>query len=201
MSLSKEEKRKLKKGYKNALKNQVVEVCVISDLLTAEDLESKLLKEFRAIKLNPLVSRVAGEGDEFVVSQRTDGKKHVRIAVRRVDEELIGLLSQREKLMDADVRSLYGFGVAVLSSQVRLSEVNDLLLSATVRVFGRLFHGYFVNAGAVMDDWLSWSLDYMGPSMAEVSRVYDAESPDFGAVLRSNPDLVYKKRWWSPGKG
>ncbi len=57
--------------------------------------------------------------------------------------------------MEADVASLYGFGAAVLSSQSHLSEENDLLLSASVRVFGRMFQGYFANAEAVMDDWLS----------------------------------------------
>jgi hypothetical protein len=95
---------------------------------------------------------------------------------------------------------LHGLSAAVLSSQAQLSEVNDLLLSATIRVFGRLFHGYFANAEAILDDWLSWSQDYIWPTMAEVSRVYDAESPDFGAVLRSNPDLVFKKPWWKLGK-
>lgn len=200
MSLSKEEKRKLKKGYKDALKNQVVDVCVISDSLIPDDLDSKLLSEFRAIKLDPAVSQIEGSQHEFLVSQRTNPENTVHIAVRRVDQELIDLLSQREKLMDGDVHSLHGFGAAVLSSQTQLSEVNDLLLSATVRVLGRLFHGYLANAEAIMDDWLSWSLDYMGPTMAEVSRVYDAESPNFEAVLRSNPDLVYNKPWWKLGK-
>ncbi|MGJ8656269.1 MAG: hypothetical protein ACSHX6_07450 [Akkermansiaceae bacterium] len=200
MSLSKDEKRKLKKGYKDALKNQVVDVCVISDSLTPDKLDSRLLNEYRAIKLDPAVSQVEGAQHEFLVSQRTNAENHVHIAVRRVDEDLIDLLLQREKLMDADVRDLHGLGVAVLSSQAQLSEVNDLLLSATVRVFGRLFHGHFANADAVMDDWLSWSLDYMGPTMAEVSRVYDAESPNFETVLRNNPDLIYKKPWWRVGK-
>lgn len=200
MSLSKEEKRKLKKGYKDALKHQVVDVCVISESLTPDDLDSRLLREFRAIKLDPVVAKLEGAKHEFLVSQRTNPENRVHIAVRRVDDELIDLLSQREKLMDADVHSLQGLGAAVLSSQAQLSEVNDLLLSATVRVFGRLFHGYFANADAIMDDWLSWSLDYMGPTMAEVSRVYDAESPNFEIVLRNNPDLIYQKPWWKLGK-
>jgi hypothetical protein len=200
MSLSKEEKRKLKKGYKDALKNQIVDVCIISDALVPKDLESKLLNEFRAIKFDPDVSRIAGTQGEIVVSQRSNAENKVYIMIRSVDEELIELLSKREKLMDADVSSLHGLSAAVLSSQAQLSEVNDLLLSATIRVFGRLFHGYFANAEAILDDWLSWSQDYIWPTMAEVSRVYDAESPDFGAVLRSNPDLVFKKPWWKLGK-
>ncbi len=53
MSLSREEKRNLKKGYRDALKNEVTELCVISESLRPDNLVSKLISEFQKIKLNP----------------------------------------------------------------------------------------------------------------------------------------------------
>ena len=196
MSLSKEEKRNLKKGYRDALKNEVTELCVISESLRPDNLVSKLISEFQKIKLNPLVSCIDESKHEYVVAQRANSEHYVHIAIRQADHELISLLEPLEQLTDTDLDSLHGFGVAILTSQARLSEVNDLLLTATLRVFGRLFQGHYANSHSIMDDWLAWSLDYSGPTMAEVTRLYDDECPDFKSVLKAHQDLVYKKPWW-----
>ena len=78
-----------------------------------------------------------------------------------------------------------------VTARVDADPAIDFLHQTMLRVLGRLAQGVLISGPQqyVGDDWVSWSLDYMGDTMFEVTRLYDSASPDQHHLLQRFPRL------------
>ncbi len=78
-----------------------------------------------------------------------------------------------------------------------LHPANDFLVLTLLRCLGRIAQGTLADYGRgfLMDDWLSWSLDYMETDMFKVRRVYDENAPDATDLLAEIPSLRRRRLW------
>jgi hypothetical protein len=112
-----------------------------------------------------------------------------------VTEELCLDLPDLEDLRGEATPIALGTPCIGVSGQVHLHEVNLFVLMTALRVLGRTTRATLVDLGrgVIMDDWLSWSLDYMEQDMFKVRRVDDPGSPDFTRLADEFPHLRRKR--------
>ena len=124
---------------------------------------------------------IPGQGNEFVVV----------IGYSELTHDIISQSESYEQLVETPEILAVGLPMITLRAKVRFDPVIDFLHQTMLRVLGRLTHGVLISepSQAVFDDWLSWSLDYMEPSMFDLTRVYEDPPTSFQSLAERFPTL------------
>ncbi len=196
--ISRDRKKERKRQNKERVDATPAMALIVSEAISPVLVENDLVERFRQIGVDPSLTRDSTDKGLYIVHQPSNREHQVSIKLGEMDDDLMQDIPSLEILMVSPIESIRGKPLAAISSQVNLSPVNDLLYMATIRAMGPISKGVMINANGetVMDDWLSWSFDYMGKTMADVQQASNNGSPDYRVVLQENPDLVYRKTWW-----
>ena len=195
MALSKEEKKALKKRYQENIKHQETSCLIISNKITVDMIQKDLIPEINKIGINCALSQ-GNLPNQFILSHPKDSSIIVTIEINKISDEIIDILESYEHCLEKPLSLLNGVPYIKLSGQTLLSPVIDLLYMTAIRALGRLSKGINACNEFINEDWLAWSLDYMGDKMSDVNRVYDEECPNFEEIINNDPSLSYSKKWW-----
>lgn len=199
MALNKADKKHLRRQAEDAAKAVVFRSFILSDHNDTLCWPKDLLRAINRNGVQVHCAAVADTPGAYRLSHPSNHAESVQAKMLRLSMSDIEALDDYDMLVDQSFSVREGETIIELSACIRQSPVIDLIWTTIIKALGPLTKGVLVhcNNQVVMGDWLAWSLDYMGDSIAAVSRVYNDDCPDFGALLREHPTLVYKRRWWS----
>lgn len=198
MKPDKKRRKELRRLAEHAAAHKEYRSLLITDNLAVNSLSEILSKGLNANGVDANVSFDPSPGPTWRVANPGDSVQHVELALVELTHAEVEQISAFEMLTEHPPRIAEGMSVLELKCKVALSPVHDLLFTAVLKVLGPRLNGLLVHfeSRVLMDDWVSWSLDYMGPKITDVRRVYDENCPNFADVLKANAQLVFKKPWW-----
>lgn len=189
--LSKSERKRLRQKHEDEVREQVFPSVVISDLATVERLPpERIVDEAAALGVNLEADR---ETDVHWAIRPPSGPTQVfcELMYGVVTADLAADFMRLEDLREVQGPIPLGSACISLSAKTNLHPANDFLVLTLLRCLGRLTQGTLADSGRgfLMDDWVSWSLDYMDTDMFQVRRVYDESAQDPTDLLTEIPSL------------
>jgi hypothetical protein len=200
---SKEERKRMRRQAEDDLRQAVVHCGVISPKATPAVLTPEaILADAQRIGVNLLHVPLGDDCHAFGVPGGPD-EFCVTVSFALLDSDFFDMVKDNEWLMEDRAQLTEGMPICLFKGKMHLDPAVDFLGMTVKRVLGRLAGGVFVDESVVMDDWLSWSLDYMDPDMFKITRIYDTDCPDFTQLIERFPKLrcqrdgrPNKKSWW-----
>ncbi|MHC4982971.1 MAG: hypothetical protein ACYTF6_07365 [Planctomycetota bacterium] len=198
--LSKEERKRLRRQAKEDIRQADVYCCVVSPKATPDVVSSQaIVEDARKVGVNLLHRPLPNELHAFCIPGAPDDYRIVaRYGV--VVDELLAALQDHEWLVEDRSKVAVGTPLIGFGGKMNLDLAVDFLGMTLRRVLGRLAGGVWIDPGVVMDDWVSWSLDYMDPDMFKITRLGDDPPPDFTTLIKRFPQLRWSGRTASGGK-
>jgi hypothetical protein len=195
--LSKADRKRLWKAYDESIRDAYHPAYVVSPGATPDaNPPSALVREASRFRVN-LVWRPTGPADFVVAPPSAPSHICCNLSYGGFSQELSADLQHLEDLRGHPASIPLGARCIELSGQINLHPANQFIYLTMLRVLGKRTQGTLIDLsrGFIMDDWLSWSLDYMEQDMFLVKQVYDPEPYDFRELVREFPSLR-KRRFW-----
>lgn len=195
---SKQRKRELKQQYRESQRTAVSRALVAAESVSLQMLQKHLQDRFRSLRIALETHFPEQEDGPVLVRQGLNPQNQIQVSLVQVSEMDLDSARSFEILMQSPLESLLGSPAFAVTGQRSVSSVIDLIFAATIRALGPITKGVLLDYDGeiVADEWLAWSWDYVGPTMAEVPRRSGAETPDYSGILAAHPDLVFSPRWW-----
>jgi hypothetical protein len=189
--LSKQERKRLRKQYEDDVRQEVFPAVVVSPEATMVKAPPRRIAKEAERNQVKLVWEPVGDSRFRFLPPGCDQSLGCEVIYASVTEEMAAELGHLEDLRDEPSEIPVGAPCVELWSQINIHPVNNLIVMTLLRVLGRVTKGTLIDPGRnfIMDDWLSWSLDYMDKDMFKVQRVYDQEAGNPADLLREFPGL------------
>ncbi|PHS10652.1 MAG: hypothetical protein COA78_10850 [Blastopirellula sp.] len=198
MRLTKAQKKELRRKAEDDAVNKVYRSFVVPVSMDPMGFAEILKKGLRGNGIDPSIVLTEGTTSSWIVSNPDDNDQFIRVSITSLSASDADEISEFDMIVEGQVNIAPCITVIEIKGQLAKSPVHDLLFTSIIKTLGPRTRGLLVQMDgmSVIDDWLAWSLDYMGPSVSDVIRVYDDDCPDFAAVLNDNPGLKYIRPWW-----
>ena len=194
--LSKDERKRMREQANESIRQADFFHWVMSPKATADlAAPDRIVEEAGKVGVNLAHRRVSDDSHAFCVPE---GPKHLCVVLGygAVDRELLTILNDYEWLVQDRSAIAVGMPVIAYRAKIALDPVIQLVAETVKRVLGRLAGGTWASSDlrTVMDDWLSWSCDYLGPDMVAVNKEF-AVVFDLFPQLRRHVSDVSGKAW------